>query len=122
MTTPRPFRFGVLAGGRDSRQEWLALARRAQALGYSTLLVGDHLHTPMAPLAALVSAAEATTTLRLGCHVFANDLRNPVMLAREAATIDLLSGGPNTWQPSRSVVVASAALTSAARGAIGVCR
>jgi probable F420-dependent oxidoreductase len=93
MTTPRPFRFGVLAGGRDTRQEWLALARRAEALGYATLLVSDHLHTPMAPLAALTSAAEATTTLRVGCHVFANDLRNPVMLAREAATIDLLSGG-----------------------------
>jgi alkanesulfonate monooxygenase SsuD/methylene tetrahydromethanopterin reductase-like flavin-dependent oxidoreductase (luciferase family) len=65
MTTPRPFRFGVLAGGRDTRQEWLALARRAEALGYATLLVSDHVHTPLAPIAALVSAAEATTTLRL---------------------------------------------------------
>ena len=55
--------------------------------------MGDHVQTRLAPLAALMCAAEATTTLRIGCHVFANDLRNPVMLAKEAATLDLLSGG-----------------------------
>jgi alkanesulfonate monooxygenase SsuD/methylene tetrahydromethanopterin reductase-like flavin-dependent oxidoreductase (luciferase family) len=44
-------------------------------------------------MAAIVAAAEATTTLRVGSYVFANDFRHPVMLAKEAATIDLLSNG-----------------------------
>ena len=47
----------------------------------------------MAPLVALTAAANATTTIRLGTHVLANDFRNPVLLAQEAATLDLLSGG-----------------------------
>ena len=40
-----------------------------------------------------MAAADATTTLRLGTHVLANDFHNPVMLAQEAATLDLLSEG-----------------------------
>jgi probable F420-dependent oxidoreductase len=69
------------------------LAQRVEALGYSTLLVPDHVSTPLAPIAALTAAAAATTTLRLGCHVFGNDFRHPVVLAKEAATLDVLSGG-----------------------------
>lgn len=93
MTTPRPFRFGVFCGGRQSREELVSLARKAEDLGYSTLVLADHLLTAMAPIAAMAVAAEATSTLRIGCHVFGNDFRNPVMLAKEAATLDLLSGG-----------------------------
>jgi probable F420-dependent oxidoreductase len=69
------------------------MARKAEALGYSTLLVDDHLGNPLAPLPALVAAAEATTRLRIGTFVLANDFRHPVLLAREAASVDLLSGG-----------------------------
>lgn len=89
----RPFRFGISTRGFASSSEWRALARRVEALGYSTLLVPDHIAHPLAPITLLATAAEATTSLRLGCHVFGNDFRHPVMLAKEAATLDVLSGG-----------------------------
>ena len=41
----------------------------------------------------LQAAASATTTLRIGSNVFSNDFWHPVPLAREAATLDVLSGG-----------------------------
>src|SRR5260370_31789275 len=53
---PRPFRFGV-SGGRASRAEWLDLARKADDLGYSTLLLPDHFGRPLRPRPALLSAA-----------------------------------------------------------------
>ena len=70
-----------------------ALARQAEALGYSTLFMPDHLGEQWAPLVALTVAAEATTTLRVGTLVLDNDFRHPVVLAKEAATLDLLSEG-----------------------------
>src|SRR3989442_1419261 len=76
-----------------SAAHWSEVARRAEALGYDTLLMPDHITDQLAPMLALTAAAEATTTLRVGSFVFANDYRNPVLLAREAATLDLLSGG-----------------------------
>src|SRR6185503_18066568 len=93
LSTGRPFRFGVNALGSASREEWRATARKAEDLGFSTLSVADHLWTGLAPLTSLMAAAEVTTTLRLGSLVFGNDFRHPVVLAREAATIDLLSDG-----------------------------
>jgi probable F420-dependent oxidoreductase len=87
------FRFGVVSGGTVSREAWITLARKAEDLGYSTLLMVDRLMTPLAPLSALAVAAQATTNLRVGSHVFANDFRHPVMLAREVATLNLLSDG-----------------------------
>jgi probable F420-dependent oxidoreductase len=89
----RPFRFGFSTRGLASPVEWRALARRVEALGYSTLLVPDHVAHPLAPITLMATAAEATTTLRLGCHVFGNDFRHPVVLAKEAATLDVLAGG-----------------------------
>lgn len=88
-----PFRFGVVNSSAQSGSEWIERARRAEALGYSTLLVVDRLPTPLAPLTALAVAAGATTTLRVGSHVFCNDYRHPALLAKEAATLDFLSGG-----------------------------
>lgn len=88
-----PFRFGVMASRATSGAEWTALARRAEDLGYAILLVADHLGSQLAPVPALTAAAMATTRLRIGSYVFANDYRHPLMLAREAATLDLLSGG-----------------------------
>ena len=94
MATQRPFRFGTTDISPASRAEWAAYARKVEDLGYSTLVMGDHLSVgSLGPLAALMAAADATTTLRLGSHVFANDFRNPVVLAQEAATIDLFSDG-----------------------------
>jgi probable F420-dependent oxidoreductase len=89
----RPFRFGVATGSAHSRAEWVSRARRAEDLGYATLVVADHLSTGLAPLSALAVAAGATTRLRIGSLVFCNDFRHPALLAREAATLDLLSDG-----------------------------
>ena len=89
----KPFRFGVNAGHAGSRAEWQAKARKVEGLGYATLTVPDHLTDLIAPMPALVSAAEATTTLRVGTNVLNNDLRHPVLVAREAAAVDLLTDG-----------------------------
>ena len=89
----KPFRFGVNVGPSRSRAEWVEKARKLEGLGYDTLTVPDHLADFFAPMPALVSAAEATTTFRLGTNVLNNDFRHPVLVAREAATVDLLTGG-----------------------------
>ena len=89
----KPFRFGVNVGPSRSRGEWVEKARKLEALGYDTLTVPDHLADLFAPMPALVSAAEATTTLRVGTNVLNNDFRHPVLVAREAATVDLLTEG-----------------------------
>jgi len=89
----KPFRFGINARDARSRAEWQDKARKIEALGYSTLMVPDHLWPVLAPIPALLSAAAATTTLRVGTNVINNDLRHPVVLAREAATVDLLTDG-----------------------------
>src|SRR6266511_6415038 len=69
-------------------------ARKAEDLGYSTWFVPDHfVDHPVAPMPAMAMVAEATTTLRVGTLVLGNDYKHPVVLAREAATLDLLSGG-----------------------------
>ncbi len=88
-----PFRFGVVAAHARSGEEWAAKARHIEALGYATLVIPDNLQHTLAPLPALAVAATATRTLRVGTYVLANDYRNPVMLAKDAATLDLLSGG-----------------------------
>ena len=89
----KPFRFGVNVWRATSRAEWAAKARKLEDLGYSALTVPDHLTELFAPMPALVSAAEATTRLRVGTNVLNNDLRHPVLVAREAATVDLLTDG-----------------------------
>jgi probable F420-dependent oxidoreductase len=89
---PRPFRFGV-SGGRATRAEWLELARKADDLGYSTLLLPDHFGRQLAPLPALLAAAMATPRLRVGTIVIDNDFRHPALLAKEAATVDLMTDG-----------------------------
>lgn len=88
-----PFRFGVQQGSAPSAERWATLARRAESIGYDVLVMPDHLGHQLSPLAALSAAAAATTRLRVGAFVFANDYRHPLILAREAATLDLLSGG-----------------------------
>ncbi len=96
---PRPFRFGTIVLAADSKEEWRAKARQVEDLGYAVLLVPDHIGSQfdvfkqLAPIPALVAAADATSSIRLGSFVFDNDFRHPVMLAREAATLDVLSEG-----------------------------
>jgi len=89
----RPFRFGVVTGQSRSAEEWIAKARRAESLGFSSFLIPDTLGQTFAPLPALAVAAAATHSIHLGTYVLANDYRNPVLVARECATLDFLSGG-----------------------------
>ncbi len=89
----KAFRFGVVTGGSTSRSAWITLAQRIEELGYSSLLVPDVMGTQLATMTALAVAATATTKLRVGSYVFVNDYRNPTLLAREIATLDLLSDG-----------------------------
>lgn len=91
--TGRLFRFGVVAAQARSGEEWAERARRIESMGYATVLTPDGLKYTLAPLPALTAAAMATRSLRVGTYVIANDFRNPVLLAKEAATVDLLSGG-----------------------------
>lgn len=89
----RPFRFGVQADNAPDRKTWVDLARRCEDSGYSSLTMPDHFGDQLAPIPALQAAADATSTLRVGALVFDNDYKHPVVLAKELATIDLLSEG-----------------------------
>lgn len=88
-----PFKFAVHAQRAESGDAWTALARRSEELGYDALYMPDHLGGQFSPISALAAAAAVTRTLRIGSNVFANDFRNPLLLAREVATLDVLSGG-----------------------------
>src|SRR5262245_24208736 len=102
----RPFRFAVQMTQVTSAGEWRDFVRKAGNLGYSTLFLADHYLGPgpggtgtlmepqqLAPIAAMASAAAWTSTLRVGCRVFCVDYHVPAALAKEAATLDLLSDG-----------------------------
>lgn len=89
----RPFRFAVQLSGAPDGKAWRDIARHIEELGYATLYQPDHFGDQWAPLVGLTVAAEATTTLRVGSLVFDNDYRHPVALAKEIATLDLISEG-----------------------------
>ncbi|HUC04022.1 MAG TPA: TIGR03621 family F420-dependent LLM class oxidoreductase [Acidimicrobiales bacterium] len=95
MAHARKFRFAAqLSTSPDgTARGWADQARRAEDSGYSTLLMPDHFGDQLAPVPALAAVAAATTTLRLGSLVFGNDYRHPLVLAKEAATLDVLSEG-----------------------------
>jgi probable F420-dependent oxidoreductase len=94
----RRFRFGVINESMYPADAWLSHVRHIEALGYAIFLIRDHFVPDFfgdqyAPIVALMAAANATTTLRIGSLVLDNDYRHPAMLAKEAATVDVLSGG-----------------------------
>jgi probable F420-dependent oxidoreductase len=93
MATDRRFRFGAQISFAGSGHEWAAKARRVEDMGYATLCVPDHFDDQLAPFPALVAAAAATSALRVGTLVLGNDYRHPLLVAKEAATVDLLTGG-----------------------------
>jgi len=72
---------------------WLALARRLESAGFHALLMGDHPGAGAAPWPALGSAAAVTRTLRLGTYVSQAGVREPMHVAADAATLDLLAPG-----------------------------
>ncbi len=88
-----PFRFGVQLSNASSGAAWRDLARTIEGLGYSSLFIPDHFEDQFGPLVALTVAAEATTELKVGSLVFGNDYRHPIVLAKEIATLDLMSEG-----------------------------
>src|SRR5438067_13533559 len=95
MTTTilRPFRFGFTGGASSKRAKLLESARTVEALGYSTFGLADHFVRPFAPLVAGQAVADATTTLRVTQTVLAQDFREPAVLAKELATLDVLTDG-----------------------------
>lgn len=94
VTLPiKPFRFGIQTSSQPDRTSWIDLAKRTEANGFDVLTMPDHFTDQLAPVPALMAAADATTTLRVGALVWDNDYRHPVVLAKELATIDVLSGG-----------------------------
>lgn len=93
MAHPRRFRFAADLTGPLPGMTWLDTAREVEQLGYSTLFVPDHFDEGLGPIAAITAAAAATTTLNVGALVFDCDFRHPAVMARELATIDLLSEG-----------------------------
>jgi len=100
-STSRPFRFGIVAGsapggaarGAARGAAWTELARKAESLGFSSLLIPDAPGQAPAPFPTLAWVAAVTTTLHIGTYVLSNDLHHPLHVARDAATLDDLSGG-----------------------------
>ena len=82
-----------MASKAPTGKAWTELARKVEGLGYDTLVVADHLTDQFAPTPALAAAAAVTERLRVGSLVYGVDFRHPAFLAKEAATMDVLSDG-----------------------------
>ena len=89
----RPFRFGVQLSAATDGPTWTETARRIESLGYAIATMPDHFTEQLAPVPALQAILDATTTLRAGALVFDNDYKHPAILAKELATLDVLSEG-----------------------------
>lgn len=92
-TQTRPFRFSLQVAQAESRADWVDVVKRADDAGFDAIVTGDHLELCLAPLLPLAIAAEVSDRLRLGIMVLNNDLHHPSLLARDIATLDLLSDG-----------------------------
>ncbi len=89
----RPFRFGVQLKTSPSGEAWAEQARRIEAHGYDIATMPDHFDDQFAPMPGLQAILSATTTLRACALVFDNDYKHPLVLAKELATMDVLSEG-----------------------------
>jgi probable F420-dependent oxidoreductase len=100
------FRFGLMSRGAPDAKALRAGARKAEDLGYYSVLLNDHYLGPgaalaaanhpvqdMAPIPAAAVIAECTQNLVVGFRVLCVDYHNPVVLAKEIATLDVLSSG-----------------------------
>jgi probable F420-dependent oxidoreductase len=105
MPKKKPFRFSWQAYDATSAADWRGKAQAAEAEGFSALHLADHYlgpgpaadasHPPqiLAAVPAMAMAAEATSTLKIGCRVFCCSYRPAAVLVKEAMTIDFLSEG-----------------------------
>ena len=89
----KPFRFGVQLSTSATRTEWVEQAKQVESLGYDVATMPDHFGDQLAPVPALQTILDSTTTLRASALVFDNDYKHPVVLAKELATMDVLSDG-----------------------------
>src|SRR5262249_34437976 len=90
----KPFTFGVQMGNAGSAAEWRDKARKVEELGYATLYMPDHfIDTALAPMPAMAMALAHTTRLRVCALVLDNDYKHPAIVAKEIATMDVLSDG-----------------------------
>lgn len=94
----RPFRFGLMVNHSiplpRGRADWVSLCRKAEQVGFSSILLSDHLWAQLAPVPAIMAAAEATSpSVRVGALMFGNDYRHPAVLAKEVASLDVLTDG-----------------------------
>jgi probable F420-dependent oxidoreductase len=89
---PKPFRFGVQVSALPA-DGWIERVRAYERLGFSTVFCPDHFGPQWDPTAMLAAAAAVTTRLNVGALVYDVDYRHPVIHAKSAATIHLLSGG-----------------------------
>jgi len=103
VTADRRIRFAVQLSEAPSGEEWTRLARRMESLGYSGISMPDHLWPQFAPIPALAAVAVATSRPRITMAVLANDFRNPVLLAKEAATLDVLKTKAKRGMRGRSL-------------------
>jgi probable F420-dependent oxidoreductase len=88
----KPIRFGVVASGVEVH-DLAATAKQAEGMGFSSIALNDHFNSAAAPMLGLLAMAAATSQIRIATSVLNQDLRHPAVLAKEAATLDLLSGG-----------------------------
>jgi probable F420-dependent oxidoreductase len=88
-----PFRFLADARAVTDGRHLAAQARRAEAMGFGSLVIPDHLIDQLSPVPAMATIAAATERLRIGAFVFNNDLRHPAVLAQDLASLDVLSDG-----------------------------
>jgi hypothetical protein len=90
----RAFRFGVMTSGKSSRDEWRQFVRRVDDLGYDVLNMPNHRAAPgWSPLVAMAAASEISERLRFGTLVLDNESVDPGVIAKDTATLDLISAG-----------------------------
>jgi probable F420-dependent oxidoreductase len=105
LRMPRPCRVGVQLPEVERRVEWpelIAMARTAEAVGFDSLWLGDHLlydlsggvtRGPWEAWTSLAALAAVTERVELGPLVASASFHAPAMLAKQAATVDAISGG-----------------------------